>query len=37
MLWAFILGFLLIAAVTYWWFGRQIHAIDQKIETIEKK
>jgi hypothetical protein len=36
-LWAIIMGCLLLAAVTCWWFGRQIEAIDEKIETIEKK
>lgn len=36
MVWAFILLYVLLAAATSWWFGRQIHAIDQKIETINK-
>ena len=34
---SFIIGILLLAVVTCWWFGRQIDAIDQKIESIEKK
>ncbi len=37
LLWSVIMGFLLLAVLTCWWFGRQIDAIDKKIETIEKK
>ena len=36
MFWAFVMVFAVLVAATCWWFGREIKAIDQKIETIYK-